>query len=166
MALERGLIDTFANHAEHGVPIADVIERQLPLVEGRHWCISVIAGANDLLAPRCDLDALATRVDAAMDAALTRADVVLTSTCPDFFARRSARLSRLSARVDALNAHVRRREISAAGRIAVMDAHALLGDPTLWDADGLHPNPDGHAELARRALAALATLLGDAAPGR
>ena len=150
-----GVLDVAVNHAEPGVAIQHVIDHQLPLLAGRHWCVSVIAGANDLLAPRCDARVLAERVDVLLDACLDHAEVLLTSTCPDFFAQRSTRLARLSARVDALNDHVRRRA-AADPRIEVIDAHARLADPALWSDDGLHPDPDGHAALAELACAALA----------
>jgi hypothetical protein len=76
---------------------------------------------------------------------------VLTCTCPDFFADRSARLRRLSARVDTLNRHVHRRQQDAPSQLLVVDAHKILSDPSLWADDGIHANPQGHARLAEAA---------------
>lgn len=154
-ALTRaGRIAAFHNHAERGVRIQDVLERQVPRIDGRARIISAIAGANDILVRRCSLPAVICRADQMLDWALDTADVVVTSTCPDFFAGRSARLSRLSARVDALNQHVAQR-CDDIPQLIVVDAGKILADPTLWAEDGVHANPRGHQQLAEAATAAL-----------
>ncbi|HET6918878.1 MAG TPA: hypothetical protein VFI46_05345 [Jiangellaceae bacterium] len=49
-----GRITDFRSHAEPGAHLGDVIGRQVPLATSRADIVSAIAGANDLLAPRCD----------------------------------------------------------------------------------------------------------------
>jgi hypothetical protein len=149
-----GYIAAFHNHAERGVRIEDVLERQVPRVDGRARIISAIAGANDILERRCSLPAVISRGDLLLDWALATADIVLTCTCPDFFARRSAQLTRLSARVDTLNQHIAQRSHDIQ-RLLVIDANKILADPTLWANDGVHATPDGHEQLAAAATSAL-----------
>jgi lysophospholipase L1-like esterase len=148
----KGRIHDFRNLAARNVLLDDVLQQQLPKVGGRPRIISAIAGANDILVRRCDVDDVIEKADRLIDWAMSRAEMaVLTCTCPDFFADRSARLRRLSARVDTLNRHVHRRQRDAPRRLLVVDAHGILSDPSLWADDGLHANPKGHARLAEAA---------------
>jgi lysophospholipase L1-like esterase len=156
--MRTGKIAAFHNHAERGVRIEHVLERQVPRVDGPARIISAIAGANDILERRCSLPTVTTRGDQLLDWALATADIVLTCTCPDFFARRSAQLSRLSARVETLNQHIAQRSHDMQ-RLIVIDANTILADPTLWTHDGVHANPGGHEQLAAAATAALLSAL-------
>jgi lysophospholipase L1-like esterase len=156
--IRAGTISAVYNHAERGVQIEDVLERQVPSVDGRARIISAIAGANDILVRRCSLPAVITRGDRLLDWGLATADIVLTSTCPDFFSGRSAQLSRLSARVDTLNQHIARRNHDTP-RLIVIDAYKILADQTLWAPDGIHANPEGHRQLADAAIPALLSVL-------
>jgi lysophospholipase L1-like esterase len=155
-----GRIAELENHAKRGVTLDDVLQQQVPNVAGRPTIISAIAGANDILDRRCDLPAIIEKVDLLLDWALSRAEVIaLTCTCPDFFARRSARLRRLTARVDAINHHLRRLHLPGPSRLVVVDAHQILTDHSLWADDGVHPNQQGHARLAGAASSALMNAL-------
>jgi lysophospholipase L1-like esterase len=151
---EAGQIGGFHNYAERGVRLADVLESQVPRVSGRARIISAIAGANDILERRCSLSAVTDRADQLLDWALSKADIVLTCTCPDFFAGRSGQLRRLSSRIDTINQHVqqRRRDIP---NLVVIDANGILADRDLWADDGVHANPQGHTLLARAATEVL-----------
>jgi lysophospholipase L1-like esterase len=129
-----------------------VLHDQAPLVVERVEIISAIAGANDLMARRVDPTIVLRQMDELLDWALDHADLVLTCTCPDFLVGRSAQLPRLAARIDTINEHVEQRRTSAAGRLVVVDAHAVLAEPAFWATDGIHANPRGHARLAEVAI--------------
>lgn len=155
-ALTRtGRITEFRNHAEPGVRLEHVLRHQVPLITDGADVISAVAGANDLLMPRSDPATVIKHVDELLDWALARTNVLLTTTCPDFFANRPGNLRRLSARVDAINHHVERRRRQAPARVIVVDAHGILADPALWADDQIHPNPEGHQRLAQAATALL-----------
>lgn len=145
------LLDTYECLAHRGDDIATVIKEQLPKLDGSARLVSAIGGANDVLQRRCNLRTLLVQVDLLLDQSTACVPLVLTTTCPDFFAHRGRSSPRLTARVDALNEHVRRREQAAAGRLLVVDAHRILSDPALWAPDAIHPNPDGHRRLAAMA---------------
>jgi lysophospholipase L1-like esterase len=51
-----GRIHEFRNLAVRSVLLDDVLQQQVPKVGGRPRIISAIAGANDILVRRCDLD--------------------------------------------------------------------------------------------------------------
>lgn len=152
-ALARaGRVGGFRNLAAPGARLAAVLHDQVPLVVDRVEIVSAIAGANDLMARRVDPALMLQQIDELLDWALVHADLVLTCTCPDFVGSRSAQLPRLAARIDNVNEHVEQRRTSAAGRLVVVDAHAVLADPALWASDGVHANPRGHARLAETAI--------------
>jgi lysophospholipase L1-like esterase len=149
---QDGRVDSFRNLAKPGVRIDAVLHEQVPRVTDRVEIVSAIAGANDLMARRCDLQVLLRHVDTLLDWALDHAQLVLTSTCPDFLVSRSAQLPRLAARIEAINKHVERRRLDAPGQLVVVDAHTILTDAALWSPDGIHANPHGHERLATAAI--------------
>jgi lysophospholipase L1-like esterase len=153
-----GRVASFQNHAVAGARIDDVLQRQLPLVQGRARVISAIAGANDILDRRCSVSAVAERADRLIDWALGRAEIVLTCTCPNFVTGRAVQLRRLASRIDTLNQHVERRRRETAS-LVVIDAYRILTDPGLWADDGIHANPHGHKELSQVATEVLLTRL-------
>lgn len=141
----------FRNLAAPGARLAAVLHDQVPLVVDRVEIISAIAGANDLMARRVNPAIVLGQIDELLDWALNHADLVLTCTCPNFLVSRSAQLPRLAARIDTVNEHVEQRRTGAAGRLVVVDAHAVLAEPALWATDGIHANPRGHERLAETA---------------
>jgi lysophospholipase L1-like esterase len=152
-ALARaGCVGDFCNLAVPGARLAEVLDHQVPSVVDRVDIISAIAGANDLMARRVDLPIVLRQMDELLDWALDHADLVLTCTCPDFLVSRSAQLPRLASRIDNVNEHVEQRRTGAAGRLVVVNAHAVLAEPATWATDGIHANPRGHALLAETAI--------------
>jgi hypothetical protein len=147
-----GRIHEFRNLAVRSVLLDDVLQQQVPKVGGRPRIISAIAGANDILVRRCDLDDVIEKADRLIDWAMSRAEMaVLTCTCPDFFADRSARLRRLSARVDTLNRHV---PSTPARRTEPAARRRRPQDPQRPEPVGRRRNPrkpQGHARLAEAA---------------
>jgi len=149
--IDAGRVDELHNLAVPGVHIDAVLHGQRPMLAEPAEVISAIAGANDLIARHCDMPEVLARVDQLLDWALSHAAVVLAVTCPNFPVARSGRLPYLPERIAAINDHVQHRQSAAGDRLVVVDAHTLLTDPTLWSADGIHANPDGHALLAATA---------------
>jgi lysophospholipase L1-like esterase len=132
--------------AERGVSIRSVLTEQAPRLQPCRVA-SVIAGANDILRPHPDLELLDQQIDELLDLALTRADIVLTTTCPNFGLPRVLPSRKLHDRILRLNAHVAQRADSD-DRLVVVDAYVILSERELWSYDKLHPNPGGHARLA------------------
>ena len=117
--------------------------------------VTVVAGMNDVLRPRCDIDAVAGHLDA-MFAALTSAGAtVATLTFPEDIGRLVPLAKALSPRLVALNRHIR----AAAPRHGVIVAetahHPVVTDPRLWSADRIHASPLGHARIAAAMAEAL-----------
>jgi lysophospholipase L1-like esterase len=142
-------LNRFVNLAQRGVDVATVLAEQAPRLR-RCTIVSAIAGANDLMRPRVDRDLLKAQLDLLVETALGSGTTVLTCTCPDFCVPRQRKSPRLLSLVAWMNDHVRRRA-SLDERIVVVPAFEVLQDPNLWAEDNLHPNPRGHAELARAA---------------
>jgi lysophospholipase L1-like esterase len=150
-----GVVEGLDNLAVPGVRVESVLADQAPGLSGEHLLVSAIAGANDVLHFGLDIEVLAARTTELVRLARRHGVLVLISTCPDFFAHRFGPGSRLSWRVDRLNEQVREELSTAGGQVVAVDTHAVLRDPSLWDDDGVHPNPAGHEALAEAALAVL-----------
>jgi len=171
--LERGWADRFAtvlgerspgllyaNLAVRGRRIAEVHDQQLgPALALEPDLVSVMAGANDLIRPRLDLDrALALMADMQASFAATGA-TILTNTYP--IAEGSGPFGRgATDRFRAYNQGLR--EIAAGSGALLLDLEpiASAADPRLWAADRLHLNSEGHARLAAGVL----SLIGEAEP--
>jgi lysophospholipase L1-like esterase len=146
----------YANLAVRGKLARQVREDQLEAAIALEPDLaSVLAGLNDLLRRRVDVDAVAGEIDA-MASGLrgAGADLILV-TLPDPV--RVNPLARIAAlHVIELNAAIR----AIAGRydafLIDLGAHTVASDPRLWHLDRLHANPEGH----RRIAAAAAELLG------
>jgi lysophospholipase L1-like esterase len=139
------------NHAQPGVTIDSVLFDQAPMLPSHATIVSAIAGANDLLIYRYRPATLADHVAGLLERANQVGEIVLTSTCPDFFARRYGFRSKLTRRVDALNDAVRSAAAQLGDRALLLDTHQVLRAERLWHRDGIHPNPLGHRALAAHA---------------
>lgn len=139
---------SYANLAVRGRCAHQVRAEQLaPALALRPDVATVVAGMNDLLRPKFDVDSVAGEIET-MFAALTAAGArVATVTFPDV--GKIVPLARpLRARVLSLNLRIKQ----AADRhgVAVLDAypHSVTTDARLWSADRLHASPLGHARIA------------------
>lgn len=146
----RRLIDDIDSRSAPGLLIDTVIDKQTDRI-APSVVISAIAGANDIMQPHCDLDALLANVDRLLELAGPHGQLTVTTTCPDFTIPRSTTSQRLRERIVRLNDHVR--TIAAADpKIVLVDAHTILTDPADWSNDQVHPNPPGHTKLAGAAV--------------
>lgn len=138
----------YANLAVRGKLAGEIHAEQLaPALELRPDLATVVAGLNDVLRPRFDLDAVAGHMEA-MFASLTRAGATVgTVTFPNV--AKIAPLARpLLPRVLALNARIR--QAAARHDVRVVEAFdaEVTTDARIWSADRLHASPMGHQRIA------------------
>ena len=132
----------YANLAVRGRRIAEVHDEQLPrALELEPDLVSIIAGINDVLRPRFDLDATLAHMEEMQREVRARGTTVVTTTFPDVSSVVPvARL--LRGRLARLNAGFR--AIAARRGSVLLDCE-----------DRLHLNPDGHRHVAHAIAAAL-----------
>jgi lysophospholipase L1-like esterase len=145
----------YANLAVRGRLAGQVHAEQLtPALALRPDLATVVAGVNDLLRPRFDIDEVAGHLEAMFAALTAQGTRVATLTFPDP-ARISPLARPVSSRVAALNDRV----CQAARRhgVAVAETHLypVSSDPRIWSADRLHASPLGHQRIAAAAAHAL-----------
>ncbi|MFJ5774190.1 SGNH/GDSL hydrolase family protein [Streptomyces sp. NPDC093094] len=138
----------YANLAVRGRLAGQVRAEQLaPALALRPDLATVVAGVNDLLRPRFDIDEVAGHLEAMFAALTAQGAQVATLTVPDP-SRMSPLARRLAPRVALLNDRVR----EAARRHGVVVAetadHPVVTDPRLWSPDRLHAGPLGHDRIA------------------
>jgi lysophospholipase L1-like esterase len=138
----------YANLAVRGKLAGEVHAEQLaPALELKPDLVTVVAGLNDVLRPRCDVDAVAGHLEA-MFVSLTKAGATVgTVTFPNV-AKIAPLAKPLLPRVLALNARIR----AAAARhdVRVVEAFAVdvVTDARIWSDDRIHANPIGHQRIA------------------
>ncbi len=146
----------YANLAVRGRQARQILEGQLEdaLALGPDLA-SILAGLNDVLRRRVDIDAVAADIETMVGRLRgAGADVILLGLPDPVPINPLARIA--APHVVGLN--VLLREIAARHGAFLIDleAHAVASDPRLWDRDRLHGNPEGH----RRVAAAAAELIG------
>lgn len=152
---------SYANLAVRGRLLADIVDRQLPdTLALRPDLVSIVAGGNDSLRPKADVDALAARLDEAVASIrATGADVLMaTPTDP-----RGAPLVGLTAGRAAMyiaNLYT----IAARHDAYILNQWGLdsLKDWRMWAPDRIHMTPEGHARVAAEAFHSLGFAEGDA----
>lgn len=149
----------YANFAVRGRRTAEVHQQQLvPALARRPDLATVVAGINDIIRPRADLDAALEHMDAMLRDLRTVGATVVTATYPDVSPINPvARLARR--RLHHFNDGLR---VIAAKRGALLveaEDFPHLADKRMWCDDRLHLSPEGHRRLA----AATAHTLGLAA---
>ncbi|MFF9035944.1 SGNH/GDSL hydrolase family protein [Streptomyces sp. NPDC014892] len=145
----------YANLAIRGRKAGEVRAEQLaPALAMRPDLATVVAGVNDVLRPRVDLDEVAGHLEAMFAALTAQGATVVTLTAPDV--GRITPLARpIGRRVLALNDRVREAAARHGVLVAETAAHPVVTDPRLWSADRLHAGPLGHARIAAAVAQAL-----------
>lgn len=144
----------YANLAIRGKLIADITSRQLDdaLALGPDL-VSMVAGGNDILRPKADIDAIARRLERAVARIrATGADVLLaTPTDP----KDAPVINLVRSRHAIYTAHIW--TIARRHGAAVIDQFGMtaLRDWRMWGEDRIHMTSEGHARVAGAALAAL-----------
>jgi lysophospholipase L1-like esterase len=138
----------YANLAVRGKRIAEVHAEQLePALVLRPDLVSVMAGVNDLIRPRFDLDKALSHMDTMVRQLRSQDVAVLTATFPD--PSSVAPIARLiRGRVAAFNAGVRAVAATHAAMLVDLAQSSPGTDSRLWCEDRLHLNPEGHRRLA------------------
>jgi lysophospholipase L1-like esterase len=152
----------YANLAVRGKLASQVREEQLDTALRLEPDIStVVAGLNDTLRRRCDLDSVAGHIDAMIGALRDTGATVVTMAFPDP-APVNALARHARPRIFAYNRRIR--EIAARHGALVVDFErdGAPADRRLWHPDRLHANPEGHARIAE----ALSDTLGLPGAGR
>ena len=159
IAARQGHVN-YANLAVRGKVIRQVVEDQLPLtLQARPDLISLSAGANDILRPGSDPDAVAAQFEDALVTLRGTGARILVFVGMDPGRTPVVRLVR--GKIAIYNEHLR--AIAARQQCEVVDLWALtsLRDPRAWGADRVHLSADGHDRVARLVASHLDIPAGD-----
>lgn len=145
----------YANLAVRGRRADQVHSEQLaPALAMRPDLATVVAGVNDVLRPRFDLDEVAGHLETMFAELTAQGATVATVTFPDM-GRISPLARPIAPRIHALNARIRRSAERHGVTVAETAAHPLAIDPRFWSPDRLHASPLGHARIAAAVAHAL-----------
>ncbi|NUR09131.1 MAG: SGNH/GDSL hydrolase family protein [Nocardioidaceae bacterium] len=137
----------YANLAIRGRKMAGILAEQLgPALDLRPDLVTVYAGANDILRPKVDVDAVVAAYDGAVGRlTATGATVVLFTGFDLGFA---PVFRHLRGRVATYNELVR--EVADTHGATLVDYWRLreYRDPRLWDVDRMHMSSAGHQRMA------------------
>lgn len=144
----------YANLAIRGKLIVDITGRQLDdALALEPDLVSMVAGGNDILRPKADIDAIARRLERAVARVrATGADVLLaTPTDP----KDAPVINLVRSRHAIYTAHIW--TIARRHGCAVIDQFGMtsLRDWRMWGEDRIHMTSEGHARVAGAALNAL-----------
>lgn len=144
----------YANLAVRGKKLAQIVGEQLPrAVEQRPALVSLVAGGNDILRPKADVDALSARLEeTVVRLRETGADVLLAT---GFDVTDSPLVSLTRPRVGIYNANIW--SIAHRHGAMVLDLWGIrsLYDWRMWASDRIHLTPEGHRRVADAALVGL-----------
>jgi lysophospholipase L1-like esterase len=141
----------YANLAIRGRKLGPILDEQLePGIALDPDLVTLYAGANDILRPGVDLDALAERYDDAVGRLAATGATLLLWT--GFDLGWAPVFGRLRGRVAIYNELVR--EIADRHRVMLVDFWRLreYRDQRLWDQDRMHMSPAGHQRMAIEVL--------------
>ncbi len=158
LAAAQGSV-SYANLAVRGRKAHQVRTEQLPAALALEPdLVAAVAGVNDLLRPRLELQPLLDHLEAIALALRAAGATVVTFTQPGPVAG-APLLRGLRRRLDAYNAGLRTVAARADVRLLDLAASPVGSDARLWHVDRLHANSLGHARVAA-GLAALLALPG------
>ncbi|MDN4173394.1 SGNH/GDSL hydrolase family protein [Nocardioides sp. SOB77] len=151
----------YANLAIRGRKLAGILREQVePALALEPDLVTVYAGANDIVRPKVDLDALAEQYDEAVGRlAASGARIVLFTA---FDPGSGGIYAPIRGRFALYNEHVRSiadrhgATIADSWRVAQrLPYDVTASDPRLWDVDRMHLGPAGHQVTAMMVLDAL-----------
>ncbi|MGP4112143.1 SGNH/GDSL hydrolase family protein [Streptomyces sp. 4N509B] len=146
LAAEAGDGFHYANLAVRGKLIGQIVNEQVELAAAMEAdLVTLVGGLNDVLRPRCDLDLVCARLEAAVARLAPSCGTLVLMRTP---ARRGPVLERCRPRVERL--FLALDDIAARHGALLVDLYAppVMGDPRLWADDRLHLTADGHRRVA------------------
>jgi lysophospholipase L1-like esterase len=141
----------YANLAVRGRTLRPILAEQLePALALEPDLVTIYAGGNDLIRPRCDVDALASTYDAALGRLAATGATLGVFTAFDPGA--GGPFGRLRGRFAIYNERVR--EIADRHGAVVLDSWRMRPEhpELLWSEDRLHLGPLGHRAVAAEVL--------------
>lgn len=163
LALRDGRV-RYANLAVRGRLLEQVVATQLPVAvtmarvaapDGTPALVSFHAGANDVLRPRSDVDAVLRRYGQAVGRLTAETSHVLLFTVIERAGGSGRTAAHLAGRFERFNDGVRRVAAERGACLADVGTVPALQDRRLWHEDRLHLAPEGHARVAAAALESL-----------
>lgn len=137
----------YANLAVRGKCVGEVLTEQVPMaVAMAPDLVSLAAGGNDMLKPRCNPDKLADTFETAVAQLTAAGSKVMVFTGFDPTAFPVLRLIRGKAAVFSM--HIRGIAAKYDCLLADLWPMRILTDRRLWSPDRLHLNADGHRRVA------------------
>jgi lysophospholipase L1-like esterase len=138
----------YANLAIRGLRMNQIRTGQLDdALAMRPDLLSIFGGMNDVIAPRCDFDAIRADYVIVFGEARRAGCTVLTFTMPDPSAINPLGW-RLRERVSKLNAIIRSEAAVRGVQVMDFEAYPVAKDPRLWFEDRLHGSTLGHVTVA------------------
>ena len=155
LSARTGVTCSVTNLAADGATVANVVDRQLPLVESlRPDLVSATVGMNDIRAVAFDPADFESRLSKLFDGLAATGATILTCTLPDVASvvelppeHVEIARGRLREASDIIREQAARREAVCLDTWAMRD---LATSPELFTEDRLHPNSAGHRLLAAR----------------
>jgi lysophospholipase L1-like esterase len=145
----------YANLAIRGRRIRQIRDEQLgPALALEPDLVSVMAGLNDVIRPRFDLDRTLAHMEEMQRAFADQGATILTITFPE--PSGLGPVGRLvHDRVIAFNRGLREVAAGSGARLLDLEPIGVTTDPRLWSHDRLHLNAEGHRRLAEGMLSLL-----------
>lgn len=141
----------YANLAVRGKLIQQIFDDQLePALQLQPDLISISAGGNNIIRPGSDPDAIAARLDEAVERLRSDGATVLVFTGPDIAG--TPVLGRVRGKAAIFNENIHTIALKRGAIVADMWALRELSDPRMWAPDRLHFSPIGHNTIARMVL--------------
>jgi lysophospholipase L1-like esterase len=138
----------YANLAIRGLRMHEIRTTQLAdALALQPDLLTIFGGVNDVIAARCDFDAIRADYVIVFGEARRQGATVLTFTMPDPAAINPLG-ARLRERVNRLNAIIRSEAARRDVLVMDFDAFPVAQDPRLWYEDRLHGNTLGHIKVA------------------
>jgi len=150
---------SFTNLAQHGRAVAEIRQQQLePALRLKPDLVSVVAGANDIMAGRFNLTGWEDEFRTLYEALTQAGAAVISANIPEFAILRTLKeplQRRLKANIARGNAVIER--LAAEYGVILVDAWSIStrSDREDWSADGVHLNARGYFKFAQETLKTL-----------